>query len=214
VDRLKFIATLTGGLLAASRTAVAQPAGRTWRIGFIGLLGGPAFPETYGDAFRTGLGELGFIVGQNVSIEYRSLGDPLSPTPEVVADFVRAHVDVIVAYGSPAVLSAKEATKSIPIVMVGARDPVEQQMIASLARPGGNITGISANTGPAIAGKRLALIKEALPRASRVGHLWSSKFPGTKPYVDEMLRAAGKLRMTLSSFDVGGLTSCSGRLPQ
>ena len=200
MDRLKFIATLAGGLLAAPRTAVAQPARRTWRIG---LLAAP-FPETYGDAFRTGLGELGFIVGQNVSIEYRSLGDPLSPTPEVVADFVRDNVDVIVAYGSPGVLSAKEATKSIPIVMVGARDPVEQQMIASLARPGGNITGISASPGPAIAGKRLALIKEALPRASRVGHLWSSKFPGTKPYMDEMLRASGKLRMTVSSFDVGG----------
>jgi len=144
-----------------------------------------------------------------VSIEYRWLGDRLSPTPDVVADFVRSNVDVIVAYGSPAVLSAKEATKSIPIVMVGARDPVEQGIIASLARPGGNITGISAATGPAIASKRLALIKEALPRASRVGHLWNSMFPGTKPHADEMLRAGGTLRITVSSFDVRGADELS-----
>ena len=199
MDRIKFIATLGGGLLIASRAAIAQPAGKVWRIGFVGS---SAIPGTYSDAFRTGLDALGFTVGQNVSIEYRWLGDRLSPTPEVVADFVQRNVDVIVAYGSPAVLSAKEATKSISIVMVGARDPVEQGIIASLARPGGNITGISAATGPAIASKRLALIKEAVPRASRVGHLWSSMFPGTKPHADEMRRAGDELRMTVSSFDV------------
>ena len=201
MDRLKFIATLGGGLLIAPRAAIAQPAGKVWRIGFVGSSG---VPGTYSDAFWTGLGELGFNVGQNVAIEHRWLGDRLSPTPEVVADFVRSKVDIIVAYGSPAVLSAKEATKSIPIVMVGARDPVEQGIIASLARPGGNITGISAATGPAIASKRLALIKEAVPRASRVAHLWSSMFPGTKPHADEMLRAGDTLKMTVRSFDVGG----------
>jgi putative ABC transport system substrate-binding protein len=153
---------------------------------------------------QTGLGELGFTVGQNVSIEYRWFGDRLSPAPEVVVDFVRNKVDVIVAYGSPATLSAKKATKSIPIVMVGARDPVEQGIIGSLARPGGNITGISAATGPAIASKRLLLMKEAVPQASRVGHLWSSKFPGTKPHTDEMLRAGSTLKMTVISFDVSG----------
>jgi putative ABC transport system substrate-binding protein len=180
---------------------MAQPAGRVWRIGLVGSSG---IPEDYRDAFRKGLGELGFTVGQNVLVEYRWLGDRLGPTPEVVADFVRGNVDVIVAYGSPATLSAKKATKSIPIVMVGARDPVEQGIVASLARPGGNITGISAATGPTIASKRLALIKEAVPRASRIGHLWSSTFPGTKPYTDEMLRAGDTLKMTVTSFDVRG----------
>jgi putative ABC transport system substrate-binding protein len=156
------------------------------------------------DAFRAGLGEQGFSVGQNILIEYRWLGDRLSPTPEVVGDFVRGNVDVIVAYGSPATLSAKKATQRIPIVMVGARDPVEQGIVASLARPGGNITGISAATGPDIANKRLALIKEAVPRATRIGHLWSSTFPGTRPHTDEMLRAGDTLKMRVTSFDVRG----------
>lgn len=140
-----FLAVL---LLAAPLVGEAQQSRKVPRIGFISTTSPGTSPAN--EAFVQGLRDLGFIVGQNVSIEYRSLGDPLSPTPEVVADFVHDNVDVIVAHGSPAVFSAKEATKSIPIVMVGARDPVEQQMIASLARPGGNITGISANTGPAL----------------------------------------------------------------
>ncbi|MGH2608041.1 MAG: ABC transporter substrate-binding protein, partial [Tepidiformaceae bacterium] len=111
MDRLTFIATLAGALLVAPRPAIAQAAGKVRRIGFVGS---SALPEAYSDAFRTGLAALGFTVGQNVSIEYRGLGDRLSPTPQVVADFVRSHVDVIVAYGSPAVLSAKEATTRIP----------------------------------------------------------------------------------------------------
>ena len=198
-SRRELVFGLAASVLAAPLVAIAQPAGKVWRIGFVGLPLG-----AYRDAFGKGLGEFGFTVGQNVSIEYRGLGDPLRPTPEVVADFVRTNVDVIVAFGAPAVLSAKEATKTIPVVMVGARDPVELGIVASLGRPGGNITRISAGAGPAIATKRLALIREAVPRASRVGHLWSSKFPGTKPYVDEMLRAAGKLKMTVRPLDVGG----------
>jgi putative ABC transport system substrate-binding protein len=180
---------------------VAQPAGKVWRIG---LVGSSTIPEDHLAAFRAGLAESGLTVGENVFVEYRGLGDRLSPLPEVVADFVRSAVDVIVAYGSPATLSAKTATQSIPIVMVGARDPVEQGIVASLARPGGNITGISAATGPSIASKRLALIKEAVPRASRIGHLWSSAFPGTKPHTEEMIRAGGPLKMTVTSFDVRG----------
>jgi putative ABC transport system substrate-binding protein len=204
LGRLEFIVTLGGGLLTAPLAALAQPPGKVWRIGFVGTAASGLY-GAYSDALRTGLGELGFTVGENVSIEYRWLSDPLVPTPEVVADFVRTNVNVIVAYGSPAVLSAKEATKNIPIVMVGARSPVELGIIASLARPGGNITGISASaSGPELAGKRLVLIKETMPQASRVGYLWSSRFPGTKPLMDEMLRAADKLRMTVSAFDVGG----------
>jgi ABC-type uncharacterized transport system substrate-binding protein len=200
VDRLTFIAILCGSLLVGLPLVMAQPTGKVWRIGFVG---GSRIPKTYSDAFLQGLSESGFVVGQNVAIEYRWLGNPLSPMPEIVADFVRRPVDVIVAAGSPAALSAKDATKSIPIVMVGARDPVEQGLITSLARPGGNITGISSSVvGPAIASKRLALIKEALPQASRVGHLWSSTFPGTKPYMEEMLRAGVRMKLTVRSFDV------------
>jgi hypothetical protein len=106
---------LVGSLLTVARASLAQPAGKVRRIG---LVGSSAIPEDQMAAFRAGLAESGFTVGQNVLVEYRWLGNRLSPLPEIVADFVRSAVDVIVAYGSPATLSAKTATQSVPIVMV------------------------------------------------------------------------------------------------
>ena len=203
ISRRGFLRAVGLSALAVPLLAEAQPAGVVRRIGFVGHT-----PEgirgARTEAFVKGLGEFGFTVGQNVTIEYRWLGDRLSPNPDIVADFVRTKVDVIVAYSTPTVFSAKEATKSIPIVMVGPRDPVEQGIVASLARPGGNITGISstASDPEASSGRRLVLIREALPRASRVAHLWSSKFPGTKPYLDAMLPVAKRMNITLRAFDV------------
>ena len=149
-----------------------------------------------------------------MSIDYRRFGDRLAPAPDLVADFVRANVDLIVAFDAPAVLSAKEATRTIPVVLLGARDPVELGIVTSLARPGGNITGISSTVSPSISGKRLALLKEAAPRASRVGHLWSSAFPGTRPYYEELLKAAGALNVTVVSFDVRGSEELPGAFSQ
>jgi len=111
----------------------AQPTGKIPRIGWVGV--GSDLPPLYEDAFRQGLHEYGFTVGQNLAIEYRWFGDRLAPAPEFVADFVRTNVDLIVAYGSPAALSAKEATTTIPVVMIGPRDPVELGIVATLARP-------------------------------------------------------------------------------
>jgi putative tryptophan/tyrosine transport system substrate-binding protein len=211
ISRRRFLCIVSLSVLPDRLTAEAQPTASARRIGFIGGTA-EGIRGARSDAFAKGLGELGFTIGRNVTIEYRWLGDRLSPAPEIVADFVRTNVDVIVAFGTPAVFSAKEATKSIPIVMGGPRDPVEQGMIASLARPGGNITGISSTAAdPGLAaGKRLALIKEALPRASRVGHLWSSKFPGAKPGLNETQRTAEKLKITVRSVDVAGPDELSG----
>jgi putative ABC transport system substrate-binding protein len=205
ISRRRFVRVVSLSILAGPLASEAQAPGKARRIGFVGSTA-EGIRGSRSDAFAKGLGELGFTIGQNVTIEYRWLGGRLSPAPEVVADFVRTNVDVIVAFATPAVFSAKEATSSIPIVMVGPRDPVGQGIIATLARPGGNITGISstaADPGSA-SGKRLALIKEALPRASRFGHLWSSKFPGTKPGLNEALRTAEKLKITVRSVDVAG----------
>jgi ABC-type uncharacterized transport system substrate-binding protein len=202
-SRRGFLATVGAiAVVGAPRAGMAQAPGRLSRIGFLVTTVG--LYEAYSEAFLRGLRESGFTLGENVSIEYRRY-EPLTPGGSGVADLVRNNVDLIVAYGAPAVLSAKEATKTIPIVMIGARSPVELGIVPSLARPGGNITGITAGaSGAEMAGKRLALVRDALPRASRVGHLWSSKFPGTKPHVDEMRRAARTVGMTVSAVDVGG----------
>jgi putative ABC transport system substrate-binding protein len=205
ISRRRFLCTVSLSVLAGPLPAEAQTPGNARRIGFVGGTA-EGIRGSRSDAFAKGLGELGFTIGQNVTIEYRWLGGRLSPAPEVVADFIRTNVDVIVAYATPAVFSAKEATSSIPIVMVGPRDPVEQGIIATLARPGGNITGISSTAAdPGLAaGKRLALIKEALPRVSRVGYLWTSKFPGAQPGLNETQRTAEKLKITVRSVDVAG----------
>ena len=152
----------------------AQPPTKIARIGCISV--GSDLPQMYEEKFRDGLREFGFTIGQNVTIEYRWLGDRLAPAPELVADFVRNNVDLIVAHGTPAALSAKRATDRIPVVMVGPRNPVELGIVATLARPGGNITGVASTVSPGVAGVRLSVLKDIAPKASRVAHLWSSTF--------------------------------------
>ncbi len=202
ISRRWLLVAGAASLLATPSRSDAQPAGKGYRIGWLGL--GTDLRPAYDTAFRAGLALHGVTVGQNAAMEFRWLGNSLSPNPALAAELVKSHVDVIVAFGTPAVLSAREATRTIPIVMVGARDPVELGVIVSLARPGGNITGISSTVTREIAAKRLAIIKEALPRASRIAHLWSSKFPGTRPYVDHITQAAAKLQVSVQAFDVGG----------
>jgi putative ABC transport system substrate-binding protein len=202
MDRRTFISSMTLTILAAPLAAEAQPAGKVWRIGFIG--GGGGAPAKWLAAFHLGLRESGFSVGENVVIEYRWLGGRLHPAPEIASEPIRIGVDAIVAFGAPAVLSAVQATKTIPIVMVGVRNPVEQGIVDSLPRPGGNVTGI-ASTATRVGelhGKGFALFKEAVPGASRIAHLTNSTFPGTQANVDELMKLAPKLKVRIHSFDI------------
>ncbi len=158
------IGTLVLGLLAAPLPAEAQQAGKVYRIGWLAR-------SRVHEGFRQRLRELGYIEGQNLIIEWRSAKGKRDLYPELAAELVRLKVDLIFTVGPHATRAAKQATSTIPIVMGNASvDPVRHGLVASLARPGGNITGLF-DLMPDLAGKRLELLKEAFPKVSRVGHL-------------------------------------------
>ncbi len=174
------ISTLALGLLAVPLPTEAQQAGKVYRIGWLGV-GGPGSlrrfklkPSPQHIAFRQRLGELGYVEGQNLVIERRWAEGKLGRLPDLAAELVRLKVDVIVTSSAPpAIRAAQQTTRTVPIVMVGADvDPVEAGFVVSLARPGGNITGLT-NFASRLHPKRLELLKEAFPRISRVAILWS-----------------------------------------
>jgi putative ABC transport system substrate-binding protein len=155
-------------LLVAPLAAEAQPARKMYRIGFlsIGFTPTPAAPDRGLEALRQRLRELGYVEGANVVIEYRFAEGNLEHLPALAAELVRLNPDVIVTRGTPAAWEAKTATGTIPIVMASSQDPVREGIVASLARPGGNVTGMKIISDPDLIGKRLQLLKEVLPRAS------------------------------------------------
>ena len=161
--RTLLVVALAGGLLIVPFAAEAQPAGRVYRVGFLSAAGV--------EPFREALRELGYVEGQNLVLEVRLAAGRLDRLPALAADLVAAKVDVIAAASPPAIQAAKEATATIPIVMaVTSVNPVHSGFVRSLARPGGNITGV-AMLADEIAGKRLAMLKEMLPRATRIAIL-------------------------------------------
>ncbi|HEY1268265.1 MAG TPA: ABC transporter substrate-binding protein [Candidatus Binatia bacterium] len=153
------------------------------------------------DAFRQGLRELGYVEGKNIAVEWRFGEGIPKRVPEIVAEFVRLKVDVIVTGGSFATGAAKKASTTIPIVMTQDSDPVGNGYVASLARPGGNVTGLS-TLAPELSGKQLELLKETLPKLSRVALLGSSNRSGNAQSVKETEHAAGGLRVKLQYVDV------------
>jgi putative tryptophan/tyrosine transport system substrate-binding protein len=156
--RRAFLGTLGGGLLAWPLAADAQPAGRVYRIGF--LAGGSATVNLrFVEAFRQRLSELGWVEGQNIVVEYRFAEGRLDRLPELATELVRIKVEIIVATPTPAAVAAKNATGTIPVVMRGVGDPVGIGLVASLARPGGNVTGLSYSVGMETVGKALELLK-------------------------------------------------------
>jgi putative ABC transport system substrate-binding protein len=168
MNRRAFIGTLTGGLLVALLAAEAQPARNLHRIGVLDSVGLAANQANL-DAFRQGLRDLGHVEGRHFVIEYRSAEGRAERFPDLVTELVRLKVDVIVTRGTSAALAAKHITETIPIVMASSGDPVFAGLVASLARPGGNVTGLHLGVPPALAGKRLRLLKELIPGLSRVG---------------------------------------------
>jgi ABC-type uncharacterized transport system substrate-binding protein len=153
------------------------------------------------EAFRQGLRELGYVEGKNIVIEYRSAEGKPDRLPAVAAELARLKVDVIVTTGPSVTRAAKEATSTIPIVMTNDNDPVGNRFVASLARPGGNITGL-ATLSPELSGKRLELLKETVPRLSRVAVLGTSTVPGYAQALRETELAARAFKVKLQNLDV------------
>ena len=196
------IGLLTTFLLTIAPPAEAQQSKKVHRIGFLGA-SSPSAISARIEAFRLGLRELGYVEGKNILIEYRYAEAKLDRLPALAAELVRLKVDVMVLAGPAAIRPAKEATNTIPIVMANDADPVGSGVIASLARPGGNITGLS-NLAPEISGKRLELLKEIVPRLSRLTVLGTLTTSGTAQVLKEMEIAAGALEVKLQYLDVRG----------
>ncbi len=201
--RKKIFCLALGAMLSALSFSVeAQQTGKIPRIGYLSSLSASS-DSSRKDAFRQGLKELGYIEEKNVAIEYEFAQGKLDRLPDLAGELVRLKVDVIVVGGSTATRAAKNATKLIPIVMINVTDPVVLGFVASLARPGGNITGLS-NLAPELGGKRLELLKEIVPRLSRVAVLGDPNSPAYGPQLNELKLAARALGLQLQPAEVRG----------
>ena len=188
------------GLLAALSVTHAQRPSGVPRIGYLVLSPLVDPPSAERKAFVDGLRELGHVVGQNIIIEYRSAAWNREVLPDLAAELVKLKVDVIVAIPG-AVEAARDATKTIPIVVPSITDPVEDRLVASLARPGGNITG-TGGIASELVGKQLELLKEAIPKLSRVAVLWNPANQGAPLQWKGTQSAARRLGVTLQSHEV------------
>jgi putative ABC transport system substrate-binding protein len=188
--------------LAPFRQAEAQQPKKMPRIGYLET-GSPSSAKEVVEALQQGLRDLGYIEGQNIVIEHRYAEGMAERLPNLATELVQLKVDIIVVSGSPSTQAAKNATKTIPIVMTNVNDPVGIGLVASLAHPGGNVTGLS-NVGSDLGGKQLELLQEAFPKVSRVAVLWDSASPGNALWLGEMKVAAEALRITLQPVDFHG----------
>jgi putative ABC transport system substrate-binding protein len=195
VDRRAFIGTLAGGLLAAPLAAEAQDGGRVWRIGYLDQ-GSAAGSRSYVDGLRQGLRDLGWVEGRNIAIEARFAEGKTDQLASLAADLVRLKMDLIVTSTTPAALAAKHATKTIPIVIGFAADPVGTGIVASLAHPGGNITGWT-HSGRELRVKYLELLKDVVPSATRFGVLWNPANQVHQPSLQNIEGAARQLKVDL-----------------
>ena len=196
------VVTLIIAFVICGVAVEAQPPAKIPRIGYL-IATAPSSYAARTEAFRQGLRELGYVEGKNIVIEYRYAEGKLDRFPALAAELVRLKVDIIVTTGATATRSAKEATATIPIVMSQDPDPVGNGFVASLARPGGNITGLSSLTAD-LSGKRLELLKEILPKLSRVAVFGTSTSPGTAPQLREAELTAGAFGVKLQYLDILG----------
>ena len=200
-------------LLAPLAADAQQAAGKVYRIGFLSVLGAPtpSTPAGVLEAFRQGLRELGGVEGQNIVIDYRFAEGRFDRLPDLAAELVRLKVDIIVAVATQGVAAAKNATETIPIVMIsGSADPVGLGFIASLARPGGNVTGLSYSVGPEILGKGLELLKEIVPKVRRVAILSNPASPVQPLFIREVKVAARSLGVQLQLLEARGPNEFDG----
>src|SRR3989442_5065234 len=193
MDRRRFLSTTVAGILAAPLVAETH---RSTTIPRIGLLG----DVTSGEPLRVGLRDLGYVEGKSIAFEERSSQGRNERFSGLASELVRLNVNIIVTWGTPATLAAKQATTTIPIVIAGVGDPVRSGLVSSLAHPGGNVTGLTV-LGPGLAAKRLELLKEAVPNMSRVAFLWNPANPDQKLSFDEVQAGARTLGVTLQSVE-------------
>jgi ABC-type uncharacterized transport system substrate-binding protein len=201
ISRRAFTATIAGGLLTRPLVVGAQPAQKAPRVGVLLLFGAPGQPNPLVDAFRGGLRDLGYVEGQTVLIDYRWAEGQEQRLTDHAADLVRLKVAVIVTPGTPATMAARAATHTIPVVMTNVGDPVGSGIVASLARPGGNITGLSLLDAD-LDGKRIELLKEAVPHLTRLAILWSANDPGMTLAFGRVETAARALGFALQNLAV------------
>ncbi len=197
IDRRTFLAGTGAALLAAPLAAEAQMS----RIGF--LFYGAAGPSPELDAFRQGLRDLGYIEGQNITIEYRFANGRVGRLPELAAELARLNLDVIVTPGTPASMAAKKATSTVPIIFAGVADAVGAGLVATFARPGGNITGLTSISAE-LGGKRLELLKVVAPKAFRVAVLYNPADPSNVLVLKELQESSRALGLTLHPLAVRG----------
>jgi len=198
--RREFITLVAGSAGAWPFVARAQEATKPYRIGFVGLPSAGSLPER-SEAFRAGLRDLGYQEGRNIVIEYRWAEGRYERLPALFAELVRLNVDVIVTHGTPGALAAKQVAKTIPIVVAVIADPEASGVVATLAKPGGNVTGLTYFT-PELSAKRLELLKETLPGLTEVGVLLNRINPANAPIVPAVRRTAEALKLKLHQFGV------------
>jgi putative ABC transport system substrate-binding protein len=206
MNRRAFIGTLAGGLLATPLAAEAQQVGKIPRLCFLEL--SPGLSRSVYSPFFQGLRDLGYVDGQTITIDHLSADGQAERFPALAADCVRLKADIVVASTTLAAQAAKKATRTIPIVMNALGDPVAAGLVVSLARPGGNVTGVSMMS-PGLAAKRLELLKEALPRLSRVLVLSDLGDSIAAPQLRELEHAAHSLGVTLLVRDIRSVDDLS-----
>jgi putative tryptophan/tyrosine transport system substrate-binding protein len=199
MTRRTFLYGLALGL-PLPRSAEGQPAGKVQRVGVLSGVTTPATPR--GKALLAGLRDFGYSEGHNIAMEWRISGGKAERLPDLAAELVRLNVDVIIAFDNPAIVAAHKATKTLPIVMVLSTDPVGTRFVASLARPGGNITGLTTQS-TELQAKALQLLKEALPNASRIAILWDHSEPERRPLAREAEAASRALGLEAQLLGVG-----------
>jgi len=206
MDRRVFLGTVAGGLLAAPLAAEAPPGGKVYRVGYIGPTPVATLisdPTQYFDSFRREMRQRGYVEGQDLVLELRSVEERPDRASQVVGELVRLNPDVIVAVSAPVIQAARQVTRTIPIVMVGVGDPVAIGFVASLSRPGGNITGLS-QLSSELSAKRLDLLKEVVPGVSRVAILWNPTNPSNASQLRATKLVAQALGMHLQLLEVRG----------
>jgi len=198
---ISILATLISGWV---NLAAAQQAGKVYRVGYL------APRSTVPEEFRQRLRELGYVEGKNIVIEHRSAGRKFERFPGLAAELVRLRVDVIATRSHAAAWAAEEATTTIPIVILVTGDPVWMELVTSLARPDGNITGLTASPGPSLFRKRLELLKEVVPQLSLVAVLWDPSRRDIPLYVEWMNDEAGLLGLKIQSLEVRSTDDLEG----